>query len=153
MADESLKQLTPKQRRWANAYLGEARGNATEAARIAGYRDPGVSGYENKRNQAIRAYVAERLEAESMSSVEVLAELSDVARADFRDFLQIKRDKDGEILDVRMDLSSKVKSLELLGKVYGLFTENVNHSGSLRREYVVVAADPVPHEPTVGDGT
>jgi phage terminase small subunit len=131
MAAENERQLTPKQRRWANAYLGEARGNATEAARIAGYSDPEVSGFDCKRNQAIRAYVDERLDAETLSSKEVLAELTDVARAEWRDFLLIRRDKDGEILDVRMDLGSKIKSLELLGKHHQLFTDKIDISGKM----------------------
>ena len=33
------KRLTPKQQRFVNAYLATAHGNATEAARIAGYKE------------------------------------------------------------------------------------------------------------------
>lgn len=120
------KRLTPKQRRFADAYLGDAKGNATEAARIAGYADPQQSGWMNKTNVEIRAYIDARLDAETLTSAEVLAELTDVARAEWRDFLQVKRSLDGEILDVRMDLSGKIKALELLGKYHKLFADRID---------------------------
>lgn len=39
--------MTPKQRAFVKAFQGEARGNATEAARLAGYRHPRQMGSEN----------------------------------------------------------------------------------------------------------
>ena len=116
--------LTVKERRFVDAYLGDAKGNATEAARIAGYKDPGQAGYENKKKQDIRAYIDERLDAETMSSAEILAELSDVGRAEWRDFVTI-RTRGGEIVDVKMDLRSKIDALELLGKHRSLFTDKL----------------------------
>ena len=50
-------QLTYKQRLFVSAYLGEANGNATEAARIAGYADPGIRGHELVKNSKIRAAI------------------------------------------------------------------------------------------------
>mgnify|MGYP000100200540 CR=1 FL=1 len=43
---------TEKQRRVVEAYMGEARGNATEAARIAGYKNPEASADKNMSNAA-----------------------------------------------------------------------------------------------------
>lgn len=132
MAEQSEKpagdrKLTPKQRRFADAYLGVAKGNASEAARLAGYRDAAVSGFDCKRNPAIRAYINERLNAESLSSAEVLAELTDVARAEWRDFVEIlMRDEAGEAVRVRFDLSAKIKALELLGKHHQLFADRLD---------------------------
>lgn len=127
MADGGHKKLTVKQRRFADAYLGVARGNATEAARIAGYSDPEVSAFDCKQNQAIRAYIDDRLNAESLTSAEVLAELTDVARAAWKHFVTILEfDDDGNPVRVKMDLSSKVKSLELLGKHHNLFADKLH---------------------------
>ena len=53
-----MRKLTPKQRAFVDAYTGEARGNATEAARMAGYRGNdttlGSVGAENLTKPAIR---------------------------------------------------------------------------------------------------
>jgi hypothetical protein len=55
---ELLNALTLKQRRWVEAYFGEAAGNATKAARLAGYEGTdavmAVQGYENRRNPNIQ---------------------------------------------------------------------------------------------------
>ncbi|HET8522270.1 MAG TPA: terminase small subunit [Thermomicrobiales bacterium] len=137
-ASAQLAKLTPKQRRFADAYLGEAKGNATEAARIAGYKLPEQSGYENKKKPEIRAYIDDRLNAETLSSAEVLAELTDVGAARWREFVEILQyDDKGEPLRVKMDLSAKIKALELLGKHHQLFSDNLNLNGSIEvREFV-----------------
>lgn len=135
MADDSpqpKRALTVKQRRFADFYLGQAKGNGTEAARLAGYSDPEVSAFDNKQNPAVRAYIDERLQAETLSSAEVLAELTDVGRAEWRDFVTVRtHPKTGETLDVRMDLAAKIKSLELLGKHHALFTDKIDHTGTV----------------------
>jgi phage terminase small subunit len=127
MADETpQRKLTPKQEAFVLAYIGEARFNASRAAEVAGYKDPGQAGYILKKKEEIRSRIDDYLNTVALSSTEVLAELTDVATADWRDFLTIRRDKDGEILDVRMDLSAKIKSLELLGKNHKLFTDRLD---------------------------
>ncbi|OGF05245.1 MAG: hypothetical protein A2W00_04670 [Candidatus Eisenbacteria bacterium RBG_16_71_46] len=72
--------ISHRQKQWLAAYLGPARFNATEAARIAGYKDPEQAGYENKRKQEIRAAIERRLDATAMSAEEVLSRLADQAR-------------------------------------------------------------------------
>jgi phage terminase small subunit len=145
MADQAAKpkSLSDKQRLWLDAYLGEARFNASEAARRAGYSDPEQSGYDNKKNLAIRARIEERLAESSLSAPEVLAELTDIARADWREFVQVKvNPRTGETIEVRMDLTNKVRSLELLGKHHQLFSENLNINGGIEiREYVGIPED------------
>ena len=143
----ALETLTPKQRRFADQYLGPARGNATEAARMAGYSDAEVSGYNCKQNQAIRAYIDERLNSETLSSAEVLAELTAIARAEWRNFVQERTNYKGETLDSRLDLGDKVKALELLGKYHKLFTEKQEQTGALEVRVVYDDAKPV-----AGDG-
>ncbi len=61
-----------------------------------------------------------------MRSNEVLSELSAIAKADWKDFLEIRRDKEGEIISATLKLSDKIKSLELLGKYHKLFSERLD---------------------------
>jgi phage terminase small subunit len=83
--------LTVKEQLFVDAYLGEARFNATEAARIAGYKGNdntlGVVGFDNLRKPKIAAWVIERLNEAAMSANEVLARLSKQARGSLADVL------------------------------------------------------------------
>ena len=135
MADE--KRLTPKQQRFIAAYLGEAKGNATAAARIAGYKDPESSAHESKQNPAIRAQIDAQLAAETLSAAEVLHHLTDVGVAEWHEFVEvIVNPRTGETMKVRMDLTNKVKALELLGKYHKLFTDKSEATSNvLIREY------------------
>ena len=117
--------LSVRQQAFIHAYLGEARLNATEAARIAGYRDPEQAGYENRRKQEVRARIEERLAESALAAAEVLAELAAVARMDWREALQVRVDGRGEVVEARLELRDKVRALELLGKAHGLFAERV----------------------------
>lgn len=130
MNDETLR-LTNKQQAFCDAYVGEARFNATKAALMAGYskRSAHTSGWELLQKPEIAARVKQSLEARAMSSDAVLSELADIASADWREFLIFKTNpKTGETLEVKMDLSAKVRSLELLAKAHGLLKENVSVS-------------------------
>lgn len=88
--------FTTKQRVFVEAYLGEAKFNATEAARIAGYQGNdqtlAVVGFENLRKPKIAALVSERINEAAMSANEVLARLSRHARGSLLDLL----DESGE---------------------------------------------------------
>lgn len=141
MADEQ-KRLTLKQERFVTAYLGEAKGNATEAARISGHVGTAaslrVTGCRLLANANVRARIDEVLMAESLSAAEVLRELTDVGSAPWGSFVAFTFDpKTGDEIPVKMDLGSKVKALELLGKYYKMFTDKQEHSGTLTvvREY------------------
>lgn len=60
----ATRRLTLKQQRFIEAYLGDAAGNATEAARQAGYRGNdktlGVVGWENLNKPKISRAIAKR---------------------------------------------------------------------------------------------
>lgn len=132
--------LTFKQEAFVAAYLGEAHGNATEAARIAGYKKPHPEGVRLLRNATIAARVQEQVAKYTASADDVLRELADVAFADWHEFVEVlSRDrKTGRPLKVKMDLSNKVKALELLGKYHQIFTEKQQIDVNIREHRVGV---------------
>lgn len=138
----SRKELAERRKLFVEYYLGDARGNGTKAARLAGYEYPSEEAYRLLRNAQVRARIDERLAEIAMSANEVLAELSDIGRAEWRDFVEVLEwDDEGKPLKVRMDLRSKVASLELLGKHHALFTDNVNLGGGVKIEIAGVDVD------------
>lgn len=130
--------LTTRQEAFVAAYLGPAKGNATEAARMAGYKVPRQEGSRLLTNAVIAARVAEHVAQQVATADEVLRELADVAFADWRDFVEvIARDKTGKPVKVRMDLTNKVKALELLGKYHSLFVERQKIDIDIREHRVI----------------
>lgn len=109
-SSEALGALrTEKQRRFCRYYVGKARFNATEAARLAGYKgdDNTVNsiGAENLAKPgiaaAIRALIAER----AMPEDQALAMLSEHAMASPEDLLRIEEDDDGNAV-AHIDLAT-----------------------------------------------
>jgi hypothetical protein len=148
--DEVEPHLTYRQALFVSFYLGEANGNATEAARMAGYAKAKQSGSANLRKSQIRAALDSRLDEVAMSTDEVLARLTEVARADLGDFL--KFDRRGRIyLDLNrahiegrlhlvkklnrtqfgyvIELHDSMAALQLLGKYHGLFRDRIDLHG------------------------
>lgn len=136
--------LTLKQHQFIDAYLGEANGNATEAARIAGYALPGIQGHENLKKPYIRKIIDTKLGESAMSSAEVLARLSAIARSSLGDFINVADDGSYK-LDLRrskitgklpllksikptrdgvmIELHDPQAALTTLAKYHGLFAE------------------------------
>lgn len=116
------KKLTPKQRAFADYYIET--GNATEAARRAGYKGKNLNriASENLSKLDIKQYIDERLskiEDERIAKgEEVLQYLTKVMRGE---------EKDQFGLDA--SLQDRTKAAELLGKRYRLFTEKVDVEG------------------------
>jgi phage terminase small subunit len=123
-------ELTQKQRLFVEAYIGACNGNARESARAAGYSgdDNTLSqrAFELMRNPKIAELIGVRVEEAVMRSNEVLSELSAIAKADWQNFLEIRRDKEGETVSATLKLSDKIKSLELLGKYHKLFSDRID---------------------------
>ena len=110
------KKLTPKQQAFADYYIET--GNATEAARRAGYKKPNVQGSQNLEKLSIKSYIEERMkvlgEKRIAKGEEVLQYLTKVMRGE---------EKDQFGLDA--SLQDRTKAAELLGKRYRLFVEKV----------------------------
>lgn len=127
--------LTLKMQRFVEFYVGEARFNATKAARLAGYKGNAAVlaavGYENLRKPQIVALVQARLNEAHMSADQCLSELADIAMADWREFVEIKHDKNGDIIEANLRLTDKLKALELIGKHHKLFTDKVETTNEL----------------------
>ena len=81
--EDALADLnSAKQRRFVEAYVGAARGNATEAARMAGYSGSySTVGYKNIRKDHIKRAVRALVRAETLSRSEVRHRLSQQATA------------------------------------------------------------------------
>ena len=74
-----MAKLTPKQKAFADNYIANG-GNATDAARKAGYKQPEVQGYENLRKPNIVAYIAERqAEIDKLNGTDIMS-LADIQK-------------------------------------------------------------------------
>ena len=83
--------------------------NATKAARMAGYKDPECSGYENRQKPAIQKYIQSKIAEKCMDRDEVLTRLADVARGAHADFWKFydatlkEQELEEEILDGQLN--------------------------------------------------
>lgn len=133
---DSQPKLTLKQEAFIAAYLGAAQGNATEAARMAGYAKPGQEGHRLLKNAEISARVTDKLDSLNITADAVLQELASVAFAPWIDFVEVVgRNKDGEVTKARSDIGSKVKALELLGKHHQLFVDKQQIDINVREHF------------------
>jgi phage terminase small subunit len=146
--------LTARQRLFVSAYLGPAKGNATQAAIAAGY-SPDTAASQGSRllkNAKVSAAVEQRterlLKRHEVTADRILQELAHVAFLDpaelageqgtLRELASMPEHvrRAVESLEVRPDgtvklvPSNKLKALELLGKSQKLFTDKVEHDVS-----------------------
>jgi hypothetical protein len=107
--------MTSKQQLFVSYYLGEAAGNATKAAAMAGYSHPNMAGPRLMVNDGISRAIAERVEVYAMPWKEVLSRLSDHARSSADDVLSFDPDAEPEYA-ARLNLS-KAKRRRKLGNI------------------------------------
>lgn len=114
--------LTPKQKKFAEYYI--KCGNATEAAKKAGYSEKSAYaiGQENLKKPVISQYITKRMEKQDKALIadadEVLKFFTDTMRGNIKD--QFGLDP---------ALSDRIKAAELLGKRYRLFSDKVSIEG------------------------
>lgn len=140
--------LSAMQRKFLVEYL--IHGNASKAAASAGYSYPDRQGYRLRQNDQIRAAIDEFFHAQEMSAREVVARLSQQAKAEYADYIN----PDGTVdlaqlkLDGRMHLVKRVTQSQYgpqvefydahtalvdVGRYHGLFKDSVNLSVDVTR--------------------
>ncbi len=104
--------LTAKQQLFCEFYIGEANGNATESARLAGYKGSDETlraiGSQNLTKLNISDACRERVNDVALSANKVLSELSEIA------------------LDKSEATRDRITALQLLGKYHKLFSERLD---------------------------
>jgi phage terminase small subunit len=102
--------MTRRREAFLDAYFGIAKLNATEAARIAGFRHPRVAGtwQVNQLREVIDSRMVELRNARIMSADEVLEHLASIGR------------------DVQH--KDRVKALELMARINGLVSDKLSVS-------------------------
>jgi len=125
--------------------------NATEAARQAGYKKPNVQGPRLKK--ILQPEIDARLDEMGMPANEVLARLSEQARADLADYITTGALLDWEKLKehgksrlikkyrvtlnalgqmkTEIELYDAQRALELIGKAHGLFKDVQEQQGEV----------------------
>ncbi len=121
--------LTLRQRRFVDAYVGEAKGNASAAARMAGYSKAMQEGWRLLRNAEIQTAIKARVNEYAMSPEEVLSETAAIARAPWDQFTTLEYGPNKLSIEAKMRLTDKLRALELLGKYHRLFVDRQEHTG------------------------
>lgn len=130
---EKKKKLTAKQSAFIDAYLGEAKMNATQAARIAGYKHPEAQGAENLRK--LRPWIDEVMSKRHSDAIATQEEIQQFFTAVVRG--EVKEEvvsNNGKILEVPASTKDRLKAAECMGRAYGMFTERKEISGNLNIE-------------------
>jgi phage terminase small subunit len=122
----ALDALTARRRAFVLAYIGEARGNATDAARRAGYAHPDPEGARLLGDARVSAAILafrETVEAATVATVEELRTLwTAIARGEVQDVT-----RDGE--KAPAGLAARLRASELLGKSQGAFLDRHEVTG------------------------
>lgn len=125
-----MGKLTNKQQAFINYYLGESKMNATDAARRAGYKHPNKQGPENLVK--LGTQIAQRMEQMKKDSIatqeELLQFMTAVTRGEETEKLVTNA---GNIVEVPVSMKDRIKTAELLGKSYGMFTDKKKINASL----------------------
>lgn len=123
------KRLTPKRQAFVEAYTGPAQGNATEAARLAGYAKPKQEGHRLLTNadvqRAIEAATAEVRKAAVMDRQRRQELLTQIAEAD-ASIREYHVTKDGAVVETAPLVKERERAIELLGKMQGDFIERLD---------------------------
>lgn len=129
-----MAKMTAKQQRFCDEYLIDL--NATQAAIRAGYspKTAGVIGTENLKKTIIKNYIEKRMAEKEKELIadqdEVLKYLTSVMRGQSQaEVVVVEGTGDGcseaRAVTKAPDEKERLKAAELLGKRYGLYTDNV----------------------------
>ena len=143
-----MAKLTAKQQRFCDEYLIDL--NATQAAIRAGYskKTAYAIGIENLKKLELKKYIDNRMAEKEKQLIadqdEVLRYLTSVLRGESRSteiVVEGKGEGCSEARTMQKEPSEKdrLKAAELLGKRYGIYTENVDVNGAI--PVVIAGAD------------
>lgn len=127
------KKLTNKQITFIDAYLGEAKMNSVQAARIAGYKNPKVQGAECLRK--LRPYIDKAMNERHTKAIATQKEVQEFFTSVLRG--EVKEEvvsNNGKVLEVPASTKDRLKAAECMGRAYGMFTERKEISGNLNIE-------------------
>lgn len=121
-----MVKLTEKQRRFADEYIKS--GNATDAARLAGYKNAEASAKDNLRKPTIKSYIDGVLEEMAskriMQASEAMELLTTIARGEMEETMYIGT-SDGVITieDKKPDINQRTNALKEILKRYPIDRE------------------------------
>jgi len=141
--------LSGKQRAFVDTWFGEAKFNATQAARLAGYGNEKSSdeyyrlaGHRAITNDNVQSEIKRRWAAHGMTADEVVGRLSQMARADISTFVTETGAIDWKVVKAQGQLIKKIlhtkgkqsqielydaqSALEKIARTMGLFTDRVD---------------------------
>lgn len=132
--------LTPKQKAFAEHYIET--GNATEAARKAGYKGKNLNriASENLSKLDIKNYIDEKmkeLEDQRIAKAdEVLKYLTRVIRGEETEQVVVTENigdfmSEARVVSKELSAKDKIKAAELLGKRYRLFVDKIENNTNL----------------------
>ena len=121
-----MAKLTEKQQRFADEYI--RLGNATEAARLAGYKNPNKVGPENLVKLGIKSYIdgvlTEMSSKRVMDATEAMELLTSIARGEMEETIYIGTADGVETIDdKRPDINQRTAALKEILKRYPIDRE------------------------------
>jgi phage terminase small subunit len=117
----STRQLSERERRFVEAYMGKAAGNATEAAILAGYKR--TSARQQGSRLLTKASIRNAVEQRASSDPKVMT------RAERQQFWSAVAWGTGKFS--KAPIKDRLKASELLGRAQADFVERHEHSGTI----------------------
>lgn len=139
-----MVKLTEKQRRFADEYIKS--GNATDAARLAGYKNAEASAKDNLRKPTIKSYIDGVLEEMAskriMQASEAMELLTTIARGEMEETMYIGT-SDGVITieDKKPDINQRTTALKEILKRYPIDREGKEKMTKIQIERIKAEVD------------
>ncbi len=117
--------LTERQRKFVDAYMGEANGNGTKAARLAGYAGDdntlAAQAYDLLRNAKIRSALDARLEGDPLVAgrLERTRFLTAVVRGEVTEDRVVRDESGARVEPCAPALKDRLAALDMLSKLAG----------------------------------
>ena len=147
---ENLPKMSGKMAAFVDYYLGggdgESKFQGKKSAIAAGYSPKTAESQASQmlKHYKVRAHMDHIIKSRALSRDQVLSLLAEDASrsdSDIRAFARGFAPGAAEAAGVSAMSQARQKARELLAKANGAFTENINVTGSLKREYVIVLPD------------